>query len=263
MDIGTGVAAGLTAIVSKDLIPKVLGPTAEYIGQETLGLAKKCNVNLSNILKAAFRILEINKIPQKFPVNTRVFKEIITEGKFAEDELLTEYFGGLLASSKTETGCYDRALYYLCIVKALSIYQLRLHYIVYYRLCKEFQGEKAEFLDRIANRRKLEILVPMSTIEKVFGISGGTQAYPHMMHALTGLSEKMLIGKESGFVDGYDSVRFQTIHGSGILLNPTLLGCETFIWGNGNNKLCGSEIGQLDLNSIPELFDVSEIILNR
>ncbi len=47
MDISTGVAIACGAIASRDLVLKVLGPTADYLVGEIKNLVHKCNLNLT------------------------------------------------------------------------------------------------------------------------------------------------------------------------------------------------------------------------
>jgi hypothetical protein len=64
-------------------------------------------------------------------VNPRVLKHIFDEGRFCEDPLMTEYLGGILASSKGEDSRDDRGSFYLNEIKSLSTYQIRTHYLIY------------------------------------------------------------------------------------------------------------------------------------
>lgn len=70
--------------------------------------------------------------------NRRVAIEVLRSGGFAESDIAIEYFGGILASSKTSTGDDDSGIYYTDIIKSLSSKQLHLHYIVYNSLQKIF-----------------------------------------------------------------------------------------------------------------------------
>lgn len=64
-------------------------------------------------------------------MNLRALKSIIEKGRFCEDEITSEYYGGLLASSRTEDGEDDRAVGYLNVVSKLSVSQIRFHYVAY------------------------------------------------------------------------------------------------------------------------------------
>ncbi len=108
-DPSTDLGAGLAVLASKDLITKLLGPTAEYIGGELRHLAEKANLNLDSIFNRAMRKLG-NKIDTPGSVSPRVLKHVWDEGRFVEDELAAEYFGGLMASARSPDGKDDRVL---------------------------------------------------------------------------------------------------------------------------------------------------------
>ena len=112
----TTLGTGLVVLGSKDILTKMLGPSAEYIGEVTKGLVEKCNINLDNIFSKAKRRLG-NKIEDPGIVNPRVLKHVLDEGRFCEDELTAEYYGGLLASSRTKEGRDDRASRSLNVLK--------------------------------------------------------------------------------------------------------------------------------------------------
>jgi len=42
----TVAGAGLAVLGSKDVLTKILGPSADYIGGELASLIEKCNINL-------------------------------------------------------------------------------------------------------------------------------------------------------------------------------------------------------------------------
>jgi len=46
IDPYTAAGGGLALMASKDLLTKLLGPAAEYIGGEIKGLVEKCNFNI-------------------------------------------------------------------------------------------------------------------------------------------------------------------------------------------------------------------------
>src|SRR6185503_17313077 len=83
----------------KELVPKILGPTADYIGAGLRGYTERASANVRRIFENAGTKLgeELDKPGQ---VSPKVLKEILGEGCVAEDELAAEYFGGVLASSR-------------------------------------------------------------------------------------------------------------------------------------------------------------------
>ena len=116
VDSSTMVGTGIALLASKDLLNKVLGPTADYVGEEVKHLVERANVNLGTIFKSAERKLG-SKVDSPGAVNPRVFKQIWDEGRFIEDELAAEYFGGLLASSRSPDGKNELGLVQPCTAK--------------------------------------------------------------------------------------------------------------------------------------------------
>src|SRR5688500_3074157 len=104
----THVAVAVSAYLGlKDLVPKILGPTADYLGGELRTYTEKGASNLRRIVTNAGEKLgdELNKPGQ---VSPKVLKNVLEEGYFSEDELAAEYFGGVLASSRTTNSRDDR-----------------------------------------------------------------------------------------------------------------------------------------------------------
>ena len=158
MDPITTVGAGLAVIGSKEILVKILGPTADYIGGELQGVVQKCNVNLDNIFVKAANKLG-SRIDEPGQVNSRVLKHILDEGRFCEDELVAEYYGGILASSKTGIERDDRGVSIISGIKQLSIYQVRLHYL-YYFLLNQLLSDKNLSLG--TERTKMNIYIPIN-----------------------------------------------------------------------------------------------------
>lgn len=127
--------AALVVYANKDLMKKLLGPAADYAGHRLENLVKKADQNVERILKAAVRRVGPD-IDAPGAVPARVLKDVMLEGAFVEDELTAEYFGGILASSRTPEGRDDRGVAMLGLLKRLSTYQVRAHYIAY-RMIRE------------------------------------------------------------------------------------------------------------------------------
>src|SRR5262245_36922667 len=120
MDIGTG----LSIVGSAKLLEKLLGPTAEYIGEGVKSWTERRVANVDRILHKAATKLG-GKIDQPGIVPARVVCGILDKGSFCEDELCAEYFGGVLASSKSGSPRDDRGASYAALLGRLSTYQIR------------------------------------------------------------------------------------------------------------------------------------------
>jgi len=126
--MGAGAAS-----ISKDLLLKVLGPSADHLGQELKGLTEKGTENLKRIFSKARHRLG-SKPVDKGSVPLKVIKGVWFDGSFCDDELGAEYFGGVLASSKSEVPQDDRGASLIALITRLSSYQIRAHYIFYHVL---------------------------------------------------------------------------------------------------------------------------------
>ena len=186
------VTTGLVIWGSRDMLNKLLGPTAEYLGEKTKGLVEKADINLDNIFKKAWAKLG-NRIEQPGIISPRILKNISDEGCFCEDELAAEYFGGILASSRSEEGRDDRGLSYLDVVKTLSVYQIRLHYYFYSLLRKKLFGTAlSDLIEKLT-------FVPWETYIKIIDFSETEDADIVITHSLNGLKRHDLIQKESRY----------------------------------------------------------------
>ena len=119
--ITSGVAVG-AAWAAK----KVLGPTLDAMGGD---LASFYKFGVEKILASAYR--KTKDIDDGKATNLRVAHDILQNGAFSTDEFVLEYFGGLLASSRSRDGWKDDATPFVDVVKSLSSSQLRLHYNMY------------------------------------------------------------------------------------------------------------------------------------
>jgi len=130
VDVGTGLAALGSAQVSKDALGRMLGPTADYIGEGVRSWSERRTANVQRVFAIAYRRLG-DGINRPGAVPPRVLKAVLDEAQVAEDELVAEYLGGVLASSRTEVGRDDRAAAIARLISSLSSYAIRTHYLFY------------------------------------------------------------------------------------------------------------------------------------
>lgn len=128
---------GLIAVAAAVALQKVLGPVSEEVGEEFRRIYK---AGREKILASAYRKLE-NPDDGK-QANLRVAQDVLWNGAFTDDEVCAEYFGGILASSRSEDGKDDSNIQFSSVIRSLSSSQLRLHYLIYNRLNKMFVAKK-------------------------------------------------------------------------------------------------------------------------
>lgn len=121
--VAAGIASG--AYVAQ----KLFGKTLEEMGDD---LNKVYKSNRDKLLaKAAKKVADPDDGAKP---NLRVARDVVWNGAVTDDEVCAEYFGGLLASSRSTDGRDDSALIYVDCIKALSAKQLHLHFVIYSRL---------------------------------------------------------------------------------------------------------------------------------
>ncbi len=114
------------------IIENVLGPTSKEIGQDMQSLYKK---GRDLILRKGFQKL---KNPNDGKIaNLRVARDVFWNGSFTDEAICAEYFGGILAASRSEDGKNDSGVFFVDIIKSMSSGQLKMHYIIYRTLNKE------------------------------------------------------------------------------------------------------------------------------
>jgi hypothetical protein len=238
MDPITIAGGGLAVLGSKEVIGKLLGPTAEYLGAELRTYTEKGVTNLRRIFEHGVRragasLEEPGQVPPK------VLKNILTEGYFCEDELGAEYFGGVIAASRTGISRDDRGAAIVALIARLSTYQLRAHYVFYTALKNLYDGSKVN-LGRADDCTNACVFFSTEAFFEAMDFSVREDVNAIVPHILFGLSKEGLI---SPFWAARDPAGLREILGvhapqTGIVVIPATLGVELFYWayGLGNRR---------------------------
>lgn len=232
MEPTTGLIILGSAIGSKKLVEKILGPTAEYLGEGLKDFTEKSMNNVKRIFINAKEKLG-DRIDQPGAVPAKVLKGILQEGPFCEDEIAAEYFGGLLASSKSGIQRDDRGVALIALLSRLTTYQIRSHFIFYQIVKQLFNGEKL-FTNKPEDRIVMRAFIPMQEYLESMESSEHEDFSQIIGHVMHGLSREQLI--EESFRTGdpdYLSGDWKDVSQSGIIFIPSLLGAELFLWAYG------------------------------
>lgn len=253
--------AAVVAYLSKDGVSKLLGPTADYLGGEMKNLIEKSQNNITSVFKKAEKKCG-DKLEEPGTVNARVMKHIYDEARFSDDELLAEYFAGVLASARTEDGIDDRGVYYSQIVKSMSSYQLRCHYLFYYLMWFHVKGMNLELNSR-EDRNKLKVIVPFSCYSETFSSIPDQSEMPYIAHSLSGLAKADLIGQVFELSSSEDlKKKGIVVDQFAFLIDPTITGIELFVWVHGQGNIGLSAFLSPTLAEEPDL-DIKHVSLTR
>lgn len=252
--VGLGAIA---AYLGKDGLAKLLGPTAEYLGSELQEFTKKRIENIGKIFSKAEIKLgdDINK-PGRVP--PKVLKTIINEGSYCEDAVAVDYFGGILASSRTEVGRDDRGGRIAKLLDGMSTYQIRTHYIIYSFIRRIFRDSGYVF--NMDDRPKMELFIPWNSyfLSMQFDNKERDQLIPILNHSFFGLNSDDLIetfqyGPKEHITKHYDQAE-----DGGIIVQPSALGAELYLWGYGKGDKDLSYVLNNDL--IQDIEDIPLIL---
>lgn len=228
--VGLGAVA---AYLGKDGIQKLLGPTADYLGQGLRDFTQKRVETIGKIFQKAESKLG-DRIDAPGEVPPKVLKAVLDEGSFSNDELAVEYLGGILASSRTEHGRDDRGARIAKIVDSLSTYQLRTHYLVYSTVRTLFAEKRLSM--NMVGRPKMKIFIPFSGYLAAMDFSQVElgQISSLLSHIFFGLHGDNLLEGDWQYGDK-DSITklFAGATEGGVVCQPSSLGTEVFLWAFG------------------------------
>lgn len=114
-------------------LQKLFGPSLDAMGAD---LYRAYEAARNGILNAAIR--KTPDMEDGKRTNIRVAHGVLAGGAFSDSEICAEYFGGILASSRSEEGQNDDSIQFVEVTKSLSSKQLHLHYVIYNRMNKLF-----------------------------------------------------------------------------------------------------------------------------
>ena len=231
--ITVGIGA-IAAYLGKDGVQKILGPTADYLGEEMKAFTQRRIKNVGTIFLNAKEKLG-TRLDSPGQVPPKVLKTVINEGSYSEDPVALEYFGGVLASSRTEIGRDDRGARIIRILDNLSAYQIRTHYLLYSTMAHIFSNSGKQF-GLSENRAKMEVFLPFegygNSMEFTQAEWNNPQILSHIWH---GLDSDNLIENRWRYGNQKDLQKIaKSIPGDGIICQPSALGAELFLWGFGH-----------------------------
>jgi len=232
MDAPLAIGTGLAILGSKDIIVKILGPTADYLGGELRSYTEKGAANLRRIFSNTEKRLG-DRLDQPGQVPPKVLKNVLTEGYFCEDELAAEYFGGVLASSRSEVSRDDRGASFVALIGRLTTYQIRTHYIVYHVIKDLFGGSGIDPSTR-EGRYQIRTFIPLTVYAAAMEFGEKENGSAILSHALFGLSRERLIEDDFHF----GPPEFMKRYGAdvtlpGLAVVPSALGVELCLWAYG------------------------------
>ncbi|UQZ88466.1 hypothetical protein C4J81_04295 [Deltaproteobacteria bacterium Smac51] len=255
MDLITGA---MIAYISKEGINKLLGPTFDYMGGELSNYAEKAHINLGKIFKAAYERLG-DKINKPGIVSPRVFKKFISEGAYCEDALLAEYWGGVMASARSDDGLEDQQLRMTKLLESMTLSQIKTHYLIYSTILKK---SKAFIPYSTLKDHPHTLMLYISCEEYANALSldidedGVIQI---LSHSLVGLYADSLVEEWTCERKMTLAYTYPAAKKSGLVVTPSMLGMELFLSACGLSFFTHGGSPSFDNLNSPMLTDIKSI----
>lgn len=234
VDPGTGLAILGGGALSKDVVGRMLGPTADYVGEGLRDWTARRTENIQRIFRKAHGRIPPEQLDQPGTVPPRVLKEVLEAGAFTEEDLAAEYLGGILASSRTEGGRDDRAASAAATIGRLSTYAIRTHYIVYAATRGLVAGGDVDFRVQPGG----QVFLPTNAYVEAMELSDEerTDYMGIVSHVLLSLSREDLVGS-TWSVGSPEHLRSKVSNRDfaehGLVVTPSQNGIALFAAGHG------------------------------
>ena len=232
MDVGTGLAL----LGPAHIAAKILGPTADYVGEGLRAWAETRVRNVQAIFTRAGQILG-ERVDHPGTVPPKVLHRVLTDGSYASDPLEREYFAGVLASSRNDAGGDDRGVSMLALLGRLSSHQVQAHFMLYSVARGLYLGRDLRF---VASDKEMLTAIPQDSVESSLGwtFETATEGTSMWDHTFFGLAREALIDHRSLAYGNVDQLREYTrvpvdFDEDLLLFHPSTLGAELFLWAHG------------------------------
>lgn len=238
----TDATAAEAAKVASNLLTRLLGPSADVIGQDWAERLRQRN--LTRLLQKAQKRAELSgDAGYSAP---RLAAATFEAAQYADDEVVTEYLSGVLASSRAPDGGDDSGLPWSAVIARLSTLQIRLHYVLY----SNARGAIARQGEQFWQARNRTLLMPLEQVITAIGLDEDADS-ARFSDAIDGLIREGLLGDRFGvgsveFLEEHDNEEWSFLAKSGrrrkltapfsgdvLVISISTHGIRLFLWGVG------------------------------
>jgi len=216
---------------------KMLGPTLDEIGRELKD--RYSERRLRNFARIG-RNAEAKAGPaleQPGEVSPRVAMKVLEEGSLCDGPVMAEYFGGILAGSRSPDGADDRGMTWAALVSRLSTMDVHLHYLAYEAFRRLYLGQMTLNWGMQPQRQAAEIYLADSDIYATMGRP--VPALSETPDALNNLIREGLLGDIYAYGDANSLLEQSGIDapGAGAVVTPSIPGLQLFMWAHNHGHL--------------------------
>lgn len=228
---------GTTAVgayLAKDGLNKLLGPTCELLGDKLKTVIEKCDFNVGQVIVNAHKKAN-EKLDSPGGVSPRVAKNVIEEARFIDEKMAVEYFGGVLASSRSEVENDERGLMFITSLKSMSSIEIKLHYLFYLNLKTKYKSDVREISVSQTNMaNKISLKVKTHEILRTFSMEYNSNSCLMILNSIDSLKRLGLLSEQTNYRYSND---FSKNSSPNIQVYPTVYGINLFLWANGLSEI--------------------------
>lgn len=192
-------------------------------------------------------------------VHPRVVHRVIDEGSWADDEVVCEYLGGVLAASRSPAADDDGAAW-AALINRLSASTIRTHYVIYTALRQVLldRGERPD-LNSGTVLADHTLYIPWDVYTAAMGVPESL-AEETAGAAVAMLDREVLIGEHwTVSFDREDPLLdLAGAPGPGLVVTPTHVGIELYLWGMGRRTMDLPTLADDDLD-----IDLASVVVPR
>lgn len=225
---------GLTA-AGIEAARRVLGGSLDVVGEALESWTRLKLHNVGEVIENAGTKVGDNPDGQ---VPARAAMQVFEDSAFASDEMLVEYFGGVLASGHALVPRDDRAASWSALVRSMSAYEIRVHYILYRGVRQACEGTLVNW-GQLAEADKHRVFVTRRELVAAMEFSDAEKSDVDLLgEALYGLRRRDLVhdfadGSPSSLKGGGAGSWFPE---SGVVFTPSAPGVSLFLWAHGRGR---------------------------
>ncbi len=177
----------------------------------------------------------------------RAMASVLDAAEFGDDEFVTEYLSGVLASAKTPGGKDDSAVTWSALVDRLPADALKMHYVIYSILQRKMRGQDVEVVHSWCKKP-----IIFTYLDLIRASVFDTDETPRRtLDALYTLQRENLLGEvthgdAAHFADGPFGMRVLPLQGDLVMVTATFHGMQLFMQGHGYGQLWPSALGEVD-----------------
>lgn len=226
---GILVAGGMAL---QNALGRVVGPAADEVAVVLARFTKHRLENVARVTEVADRLS--GDKPGAVPM--RVAMRVFEEGSYSDDEMVVQYLGGVLASSRTPFGRDDRGNTYTALVSRLSTYHLRTHYIWYSEWRRLLLGTPFNIFLEVERQSLGVMFMPFSSYAPAMDFEDTEDAEEIFRHSVFALERESLSQVHTAGNVDHVRKRYPNAPEPGMVVVPTVQGAELFLWGMGQGQ---------------------------